>query len=135
MKMKIFIPAFLLLCTIFPEFSAFSQCREMYGVVSGGGQFNSGAIFKTDEKGENLTFVHSIERKRVGESPRGDLCEADNGILYGMTMNGGGRDDAGFFLNSILLPGNMQINSSFMGVTGHIHRAASFKPGTANYTE
>ena len=51
-----------------------------------------GAIFRTDINGENLTYVYSPEVVVKGASPRGDLCQASNGKLYGLTMSGGVND-------------------------------------------
>jgi uncharacterized repeat protein (TIGR03803 family) len=77
------------LFTLLVSTPAFSQCREFYGAVSGGGANNGGALFKTDENGENLTFVYNPVKKNHGNSPFGDLCEAGNGKMYGMTKYGG----------------------------------------------
>jgi uncharacterized repeat protein (TIGR03803 family) len=85
----------LLLIPLFNLFfnsSALSQCTELYGTLCYGGISDAGALFKTDENGENLTYVYSPELVVKGSSPRGDLCQASNGKLYGLTMSGGVND-------------------------------------------
>jgi uncharacterized repeat protein (TIGR03803 family) len=72
--------------------SVLSQCNELYGTLSYGGISHMGAIFRTDINGENLTYVYSPEVVVKGASPRGDLCQASNGKLYGLTMSGGVND-------------------------------------------
>ncbi len=72
--------------------SVLSQCTELYGTLCYGGVSDMGAIFRTDINGENITYVYSPEVVVKGASPRGDLCQAIDGKLYGLTMSGGVND-------------------------------------------
>jgi len=64
-------------------------CSEFYGITAGGGEYNVGTIFKTDENGENLKVIKDFTIDIEGTYPTGYLCKAKNGKLYGMTTEGG----------------------------------------------
>jgi uncharacterized repeat protein (TIGR03803 family) len=73
-----------------------SQCSEFYGMTLNGGEFDAGAIFKTDSNGNNFSIVYSMTLIE-GTYPFGGLCKANNGKLYGMTELGGVNDDGVIF--------------------------------------
>jgi uncharacterized repeat protein (TIGR03803 family) len=65
-----------------------AQHYEFYGTASGG-EFGHGAIYKTDENGDNLKVLYSFPVTNEGIHPQGNLCLAQNGKYYGRTMFGG----------------------------------------------
>jgi uncharacterized repeat protein (TIGR03803 family) len=69
--------------------SVFSQSSEFYGMTSEGGEFNAGTIFKMNRNDTILTVIKNFEIEFEGIQPFGDLCEANNGKLYGLTYYGG----------------------------------------------
>jgi uncharacterized repeat protein (TIGR03803 family) len=61
---------------------------QLWGMTSGGGQYNSGIIFKTDGSGNNETVQQSFF-SISGANPNADLFQATDGKFYGMTQAGG----------------------------------------------
>jgi uncharacterized repeat protein (TIGR03803 family) len=80
---------FLVFFSSFIFIKANSQCTEFYGLLSVGGDYSTGAIFKTDENGENLRILYNPVVNANGYHPLGDLYQASNGKYYGMTLMGG----------------------------------------------
>jgi uncharacterized repeat protein (TIGR03803 family) len=62
--------------------------NELWGMTNQGGN-GAGVIFKTDGNGNNFKVVKAFEIDNPGKSPTGELCQASNGKLYGMTQEGG----------------------------------------------
>jgi uncharacterized repeat protein (TIGR03803 family) len=89
--MKIISGRFLLfaivLCAV-SHAASFGQCSEFYGTTSEGGPYNSGTLYKTDNKG-NLIYSFGFPALYEGSLPNGALMQASNGKIYGMTANGG----------------------------------------------
>jgi len=70
----------------------------MWGMTYMGGSNNEGTIFKTSDLGNNHTVVYNFEFDTLnGMSPYGDLYQASNGKLYGMTKYGGANNDGAIF--------------------------------------
>jgi uncharacterized repeat protein (TIGR03803 family) len=65
-----------------------AQRSEFYGVTHSGGELNTGSIFKTDING-NFHVIWNFQSLNLGSLPVGQLCEAENLKLYGMTYGGG----------------------------------------------
>lgn len=61
---------------------------KLYGVAAYGGANNHGTIFSFDLSTQVLTVLHAFTGTD-GSTPYGALCEADNGLLYGITYEGG----------------------------------------------
>jgi uncharacterized repeat protein (TIGR03803 family) len=65
---------------------------ELWGVTEKGG-YGFGAIFKTDNNGNNLVLTDAFKTPTAGKyPPEGRFCEAANGKLYGV-MGGGIYDN------------------------------------------
>ncbi|MEA3477090.1 MAG: choice-of-anchor tandem repeat GloVer-containing protein, partial [Bacteroidota bacterium] len=73
--------------SLFPLHTVFAQ-QELWGMTQFGGETASGVIFKTDINGQNPQSVYDFQRY-TGSSPSGHVVEAENGILYGLTYQGG----------------------------------------------
>ncbi len=61
---------------------------NLYGMTSAGGAFNLGVIFRYNLTTGKDTVLWSFNGTD-GANPHGSLIQADDGILYGMTLNGG----------------------------------------------
>jgi uncharacterized repeat protein (TIGR03803 family) len=91
----------------------------LYGVTAGGGLPGSsgtssrglGTIFKIYGDGGGYSILHRFEgvNSRDGAAPRGHLIEASDGMLYGMTSNGGDpeRLEPDPFLGPAIGPGTI----------------------------
>src|SRR5688500_10644346 len=78
----------LLLFLLLSGLNSFSQ-QSLWGVTTEGGNFGTGAIFRTDADGSNLQVKKSFYSIR-GRSPFGNSLHATGqGKLYGMTSSGG----------------------------------------------
>jgi len=67
-----------------------------YGTTHDGGALGWGTIYKIDPAGNRTTIHHFNDYLEEGTSPRGGICLARDGALYGLT-NGGGRYGHGTF--------------------------------------
>ena len=69
------------------------QARDgkLYGMTWGGGNSNAGVIFSYDPASSMYTKLHDFDFL-TGSHPYGDLMQASDGKLYGMTNSGGGND-------------------------------------------
>ncbi|MBL7898870.1 MAG: hypothetical protein JNJ99_10070, partial [Crocinitomicaceae bacterium] len=63
---------------------------KLYGMAEQGGAsgFN-GVIFEYDPTNEVMTKLHDFDGANSGSNPRGNLFQASNGKLYGLTCYGG----------------------------------------------
>ena len=62
---------------------------KLYGVVPYGGANNAGALFEYDITGNTYTIKVDFDAIPQGSTPNGNLMEAANGKIYGMTSVGG----------------------------------------------
>ncbi|MCK5080095.1 MAG: hypothetical protein KAR09_09125, partial [Bacteroidales bacterium] len=60
----------------------------LYGMAQGGAQLD-GVIFAFDPATSSYTVLHNFDDIIYGRRPQGNLLEASNGKLYGMTPEGG----------------------------------------------
>jgi len=69
------------------------QARDgkLYGMSWGGGNGNAGVIFSFDPASLSYTKLFDFDFTN-GSHPYGDLMQASNGKLYGMTNSGGSHD-------------------------------------------
>jgi uncharacterized repeat protein (TIGR03803 family) len=61
---------------------------SLYGMTYKGGFANYGTIFKANLSGK-LTIAYTMGGLPIGNTPNGSLLQAKDGIIYGMTNNGG----------------------------------------------
>src|SRR5664279_1417114 len=78
-----------------PHFTNFIQASDgkLYGMTAYGGSSNNGVIFSFDPSTSTYTKLKDFDGTD-GSYPYGNLMQANNGKLYGMT-NTGGSSDAG----------------------------------------
>lgn len=73
----------------YPKGSLFQASNgQLYGMTSYGGKFNYGTIFKFDPILDTVTVLYNFTFTS-GIDPQGNLMQAANGKLYGMTQFGG----------------------------------------------
>ncbi len=74
----------------------------LYGLFSGGGEFEDGVLFRLNPITLSYEVLHSFEQgfsgpSTDGASPRSGLLLASNGLFYGMTYTGGANEDGTIF--------------------------------------
>jgi uncharacterized protein (TIGR02145 family) len=77
--------------------STIAQCSEYFGLLTQGGDYKIGAIFRTDGNGADFQIVYSFKDKAGGTYPEGKLCLGPGGKYYGITRSGGEFDDGVIF--------------------------------------
>lgn len=80
----------LLCCLCFALFisTANAQTTQLWGLTVDGGGFAGGTIFRVNPDGTGFNVEWNF-MSPDGYTPRGNLCEASNGKLYGACYNGG----------------------------------------------
>jgi uncharacterized repeat protein (TIGR03803 family) len=63
----------------------------LYGMTQFGGTYAAGVIYTYDIESSNYTVVHHFQ-DTLGIYPNGELIKAGNGMLYGLTQQGGEND-------------------------------------------
>jgi uncharacterized repeat protein (TIGR03803 family) len=61
----------------------------LYGITTSGGNNNDGVLFSFDPTNSNYTKLLDFNGTNNGSNPTGNLFQANNGLLYGMTISGG----------------------------------------------
>ena len=69
---------------------------KLYGLTAYGGVNNDGVLFEYDPATDIYTKKYDFDGTN-GKYPKGSLLQADNGKLYGMTLNGGTNDNGVLF--------------------------------------
>lgn len=69
----------------------------LYGTTAQGGTNTDGEIYSFDINTSTFTSVHSFTYGIDGANPRCELLEASNGLLYGVTREGGQNDKGTLF--------------------------------------
>lgn len=67
----------------------YSHTGKLYGLTSAGGMHQFGVLFEYDFKSNTLVKRVDFNGTINGRYPMGDLVQANNGRLYGMTSEGG----------------------------------------------
>lgn len=62
---------------------------EIWGMTTSGGKGDAGTIFKLDENGEEHQVVFSFEKGEGKQPNRVEVCESDDGNIYGVLSKGG----------------------------------------------
>ncbi|HWY98317.1 MAG TPA: choice-of-anchor tandem repeat GloVer-containing protein [Bacteroidia bacterium] len=88
----------------------------LYGMCNGGGPVDGGVVFSLNTKtGQEKVLVNLIGSN--GNWPIGDLVQAPNGLLYGMTNAGGASNDGVLFYYNPKT-GKDSVKVVFNGVNG-----------------
>lgn len=75
-----------------------TNSTTVFGMTEFGGTNDDGAIFAISETGGSITTLHSFSGSSDnGKHPFGSLTLGPNGLLYGMTRDGGTSDDGVIF--------------------------------------
>lgn len=77
----------VLILLLFKPFTSFSQ-NNLWG-LSASNANEDGVIFRTDSIGNNYTNVYFFSDSLNGLNPHSTLIRASDGLLYGLTQNGG----------------------------------------------
>jgi uncharacterized repeat protein (TIGR03803 family) len=74
-----------------------SSNGKFYGLTREGGAFNLGTLFEYDPFTGDYVKWHDFDGAATGAHPHGELTEAGNGKLYGLTYDGGTANDGVLF--------------------------------------
>src|ERR1017187_1409755 len=69
----------------------------LYGMTQTDGTYSSGTLFRLDPSNGHLTTLVNFDDVTQGSMPNGDLIQASNGLLYGMTSSGGSNGSGTLF--------------------------------------
>ncbi len=124
---------------------------KLYGMTASGGSNNYGVIFSFDLSSSTYTKLVDFDNTN-GANPWGNLMQASNGKLYGMTANGGSNGVGVIFsfdlststytklidFGSTNANGSNPYNSLIQASDGKLYGMAgvifSFNPSTSTYT-
>lgn len=86
----------------------------LYGMTNNGGQYSLGTIFSCTTSGD-YGVIHTFSGTSYGdgENPFGNLIQTNNGVLYGMTADGGQYGSGTIF--SCTTSGDYGIIHNFLG--------------------
>jgi len=91
---------------------------KLYGMTEFGGSLNNGALFQFDPVTyKDTVFINFAGSPNYGANPYGSLVQDIDGLLYGMTYNGGFTPGALFSYN--LLTGKDSTLVKFIDSTGY----------------
>lgn len=65
---------------------------KLYGLTYSGGSYNYGVLFDYDPSNDNYNAIFEFDGSSTGSNPYGSLSLASNGMLYGMTFQGGANN-------------------------------------------
>lgn len=68
---------------------------KYYGMSDNGGNYGLGCILEYDSSSDSVFILHHFDGEATGSHPKGDMLEASNGKLYGMTNTGGTGNNRG----------------------------------------
>ena len=70
---------------------------KLYGMTNSGGSNNIGTVFSLDINNNAVNVLHSFIGSVEGANPQGDLVQAKDGKLYGLTTGGGSNNGGTIF--------------------------------------
>ena len=88
----------------------------LYGLATGGGIFTDGVMYSFNIANNTYNVVHHFD-EATGMTPKGSLFEASNGILYGLTSEGGSDGYGTLFSYNTATSSFTQLHS-FYGTDG-----------------
>ena len=65
---------------------------KLYGLTYSGGSYNYGVLIEYDPSNDNYSSIFEFDGTSSGSNPYGSLTLASNGMLYGMTFQGGANN-------------------------------------------
>jgi uncharacterized repeat protein (TIGR03803 family) len=90
---------------------------KLYGMLYQGGVYDYGTIIEYDPIADTCIKLHDFDGANSGRNPYGDLLQASNGKLYGMTPYGG-TDDYGLIFEFDITSKSFQKLHEFNGTDG-----------------
>ena len=81
----------------YPEGSLIQVNGKLYGMTYQGGANYNGVLFEYNIDNDTYTKKIDFDGTNTGSYPEGNLIQASNGKLYGMTNQGGTNDNGTFF--------------------------------------
>lgn len=80
-------------------YGGFTQASNglLYATIFNGGTNNNGVLIQYNSATNTPTKIHDFDAATTGSSPYGNLIEASNGKLYGMTFSGGANNQGTIF--------------------------------------
>jgi len=106
---------------------------KMYGMTAEGGANNLGVIFSFDVLSNSFTELKDFDDIN-GAVPIGSLLQANDGLLYGMTANGG-INEAGVIFSFSIQDSTYQKLRDFESGTGYYPLEPSCRHLMENYME
>lgn len=119
----------------------------LYGMTTSGGVYSKGTVFEYDLTSNTLTKKIDFNPSVNGSNPYGDLVEASNGKLYGLTKEGGSTGYGTLFEFDIstsiltkkvdftgLANGKWPYGSLIQAADGYLYGLTSEGGGTTNGT-
>jgi uncharacterized repeat protein (TIGR03803 family) len=85
---------------------------KLYGMTSFGGRYDDGVIFEMDTATREYVKKFDFKQDSTGGNPSGSLLAAHDGMLYGMTDNGG-SENAGVIFEWDLSTDSYSIKTEF----------------------
>jgi uncharacterized repeat protein (TIGR03803 family) len=76
----------------------FDRRGQLFGTTNGGGEDNSGVVFRLNPRNGNVTVLHSFTNGRDGANPAASLVPDRIGNLFGTTSFGGENNDGTVFV-------------------------------------
>ena len=77
--------------------TSYSQNPQLWGLTSAGAGSSGGAIIKINGDGSGFASPYSFAAEYPGANPYGNLLQASNGLLYGMTLGVGSYNEGVIF--------------------------------------
>lgn len=103
-------------------YGGFIQVKDslLYGLTEQGGIHDAGTLFSFNIYTDSETVLHNFcsSCSNDGFNPRGSLIQADDGLLYGMTWQGGAYDSGIIFSYNIALDTEIDIHDFGKGADG-----------------
>jgi len=90
---------------------------KLYGMTRTGGTSDLGVVYEYEIGTNQITKMHDFDGAATGASPEGKFCQASNGILYGMTAQGG-TSDKGTIIDFDINAGVVTKKFDFNGTNG-----------------
>ncbi|MEN8225061.1 MAG: choice-of-anchor tandem repeat GloVer-containing protein [Bacteroidota bacterium] len=90
---------------------------KLYGMTRAGGTSDLGVVYEYAIATNQITKIHDFNGTSTGSGPEGKFCQASNGILYGMTAQGG-NSDKGTIIEYDISAGVVTKKFDFNGTNG-----------------
>ncbi len=90
---------------------------KLYGMTRYGGQNGDGVIYEYDLNTQTVTTLFDFQAASTGEQPFNSLLEVSNGLLYGLTSDGGSGGYGTLFAYDVAMD-TFEVQESFSTTLG-----------------